>query len=176
MTTLAKDGWTLSPSRLSSAALDYLRVSAFAETRPGQRCLLGNDAVRQVAIELKNQLIESGVLPTGSVAIQAIAFDKNPAANWKVTWHQDLMFPIAGPATAPDYELPSIKDEVHYARPPRHVLEELLAVRLHLDDCDQTNGPLRVAPGSHAHAVAESFGALGSIQPTHRATCRHPQP
>lgn len=30
------------------------------------------------------------------------------------------------------------------------VVPGVLAVRLHLDDCDESNGPLRVLPGSHA--------------------------
>jgi ectoine hydroxylase-related dioxygenase (phytanoyl-CoA dioxygenase family) len=32
---------------------------------------------------------------------------------------------------------------------PLKVLEQVLAVRLHLDDCDERNGALRVVPGSH---------------------------
>jgi ectoine hydroxylase-related dioxygenase (phytanoyl-CoA dioxygenase family) len=87
------------------------------------------------------------------VAIQAIAFDKTDSANWKVAWHQDLMFPFARPVRSRAYALPCVKDGVDYARPPRAVLEKLLAVRLHLDDCDETNGPLRVSPASHLSGV-----------------------
>jgi ectoine hydroxylase-related dioxygenase (phytanoyl-CoA dioxygenase family) len=31
------------------------------------------------------------------------------------------------------------------------VLENMLTVRLHLDDADETNGALRVLPGTHKH-------------------------
>ncbi len=34
-------------------------------------------------------------------------------------------------------------------QPPVAVLERMLTVRLHLDDCDLGNGPLHVIPGSH---------------------------
>ena len=34
-------------------------------------------------------------------------------------------------------------------QPPESLLERMLAVRLHLDDCGADNGPLRVLPGSH---------------------------
>jgi len=34
-------------------------------------------------------------------------------------------------------------------RAPVSVLESLVAVRLHIDDCDERNGTLRVVPGSH---------------------------
>ena len=36
-------------------------------------------------------------------------------------------------------------------QPPVAVLERMLTVRLHLDDCGADNGPLRVVRGSHAH-------------------------
>jgi ectoine hydroxylase-related dioxygenase (phytanoyl-CoA dioxygenase family) len=43
----------------------------------------------------------------------------------------------------------SEKAGVLHVQPPRDVLEQMLTVRLHLDDCDAENGPLRVLPGSH---------------------------
>lgn len=96
------------------------------------------------------------MLPAGAVAIQAIAFDKTPTANWKVTWHQDVMFPFAQRASLPGYDIACVKDGVDYARPPTSALSSLLAVRLHLDDCDERNGPLRVAPGTHQLGVLRS--------------------
>ena len=50
----------------------------------------------------------------------------------------------------------SKKGGVDFARPPRRVLEALLAVRIHLDDCDETNGPLRVSPGTHQQGIVRS--------------------
>ena len=35
------------------------------------------------------------------------------------------------------------------AKPPLPVLESMLAVRLHLDSCTESNGPLRISPGTH---------------------------
>lgn len=43
----------------------------------------------------------------------------------------------------------SYKEGRLFAQPPVTVLEELVAIRLHLDDCDERNGALRVVPGSH---------------------------
>lgn len=123
------------------------------EGEAGARCLLDQPDVRDCAIRLKGQLQERGVLAAAAVAVQAIAFDKTSAVNWKVTWHQDLMFPFAKPVAAPGFALASIKKGVSYARPPAEVLERMLAVRLHLDGCDENNGPLRVAPGSHRRGI-----------------------
>lgn len=147
--TLHRNGWTLANSDLAPRDLAELAQNAFAPDTAGTRCLLDLPEVRAAAKRLREKLIADGVLPPGAVAIQAIAFDKNPAANWKVTWHQDLMFPFARAVQTAGYDLPSRKAGVDYARPPGEVLEALLAVRLHLDDCDADNGPLRVAPGSH---------------------------
>ena len=101
----------------------------------------------------RQQLIRAGALESHAVAVQAIAFDKTEKTNWKVTWHQDVMFPFAEPVCTAGHDLPTKKDGVDYARPPRTVLEHMLAVRLHLDDCDETNGPLRVSPGTHRAGI-----------------------
>jgi ectoine hydroxylase-related dioxygenase (phytanoyl-CoA dioxygenase family) len=171
MTELLKEGWMIVPARLERTALETLRSSAFSKGSAGQRCLLDDDAVRQTAVDLRRELISAGTLPKTAVAIQAIAFDKNPTTNWKVTWHQDLMFPFARKVESPDYTLPSIKDGIDYARPPREVMDELLAVRLHLDDCDETNGPLRVASGSHRHGIFKGAEIPAMLQQSQEVAC-----
>jgi len=39
--------------------------------------------------------------------------------------------------------------------PPVSILENVLTLRVHLDDCRSDNGPLRVLPGSHRHGWIE---------------------
>lgn len=168
---LIETGWVIHPTRLEAATLDQLRRDAFAEGAAGQRCLLDVESVQAVARLLREELILAGILPPEAVAIQAIAFDKTPGTNWKVTWHQDLMFPFDHPVAAPGYDLPSVKAGIAYARPPREVLDELLAVRLHLDDCDATNGPLRVATGSHRHGIMRGADIPEELSRHEEATC-----
>jgi ectoine hydroxylase-related dioxygenase (phytanoyl-CoA dioxygenase family) len=43
----------------------------------------------------------------------------------------------------------SVKQDVLHVQPPARVLENMLTLRLHLDDCGADNGPLRVLRGSH---------------------------
>lgn len=150
---LDQDGFHIFPSAVPPANLDQLATTLFQEENAGRRCLLDHPLVTQTALDLKQVLIESGHLPSSAVAIQAIAFNKTAATNWKVAWHQDLMFPFARPVSAENFDLPAVKDNIAYARPPAGVLEQLLAVRLHLDDCDETNGPLRVSPGTHRSGI-----------------------
>ena len=40
-----------------------------------------------------------------------------------------------------------------YAQAPASVLEQVLALRLHLDDSSEQNGPLRVIPGTHGLGI-----------------------
>ncbi|WP_459204068.1 phytanoyl-CoA dioxygenase family protein [Ralstonia pseudosolanacearum] len=57
--------------------------------------------------------------------------------------------PVAERIDDPALQGWSEKEGRLYVQPPRQVLEALIAVRLHLDDCGATAGPLRVVPGSH---------------------------
>jgi ectoine hydroxylase-related dioxygenase (phytanoyl-CoA dioxygenase family) len=58
---------------------------------------------------------------------------------------------------------------VNYAHAPREALEKIVALRLHLDDSNASNGPLRVLPGTHrsgvltdeeVHRLAEGISAV----------------
>lgn len=172
MTHLAQEGWELLPTRVSDALLTAVCEEAFTSGAAGTRCRLDVPVVREIAGLLRSELSAAGHLCPTAVAIQAIAFDKTPGANWKVTWHQDVMFPFARPVSTAGFELASKKDDIDYARPPRAVLENLLAVRLHIDDCDSTNGPLRVAPGSHRHGILKST-AIADAVATHGELACH---
>lgn len=153
---LQAHGFSTIPSAMPAEILNQLRDTLFHEGCAGERCLLDQPPVRETAIILKNRLSVSGHLAGSAVAIQAIAFNKTATTNWKVAWHQDLMFPFAKRVTAQDFDLPTVKQGIDFARPPEFVLNRLLAVRLHLDDCDATNGPLRISPGSHRSGILKS--------------------
>ncbi len=91
------------------------------------------------------------VVGGGAFAVRATLFDKTPEANWKVPWHQDLTIAVAQRIDTPGFTAWSVKDGVYHVQPPSGILEGMLAVRIHLDDCGEDNGPLRVIPGSHRH-------------------------
>ena len=164
-------GWALIASNLAPEVLKALRENIFTPGVAGMRCLLDEPLVAAVARELRGRLVELGVLSAEAVAIQAIAFDKTPETNWKVTWHQDVMFPFAQAVRSAGYDLATKKDGVDYARPPRAVLEQMLAVRLHLDDCDESNGPLRVSPGTHRGGVLRSTEIADKVEQQGQVIC-----
>jgi hypothetical protein len=154
--TLIDQGFCVVPTATPAETLNRLQDSLFHQDLAGERCLLDHPMVREVALALKEELSAAGHLSRGAVAIQAIAFNKTATTNWKVAWHQDLMFPFEKQVSADDFDLPVIKQGVHYARPPESVLRDLLAVRLHLDDCDANNGPLRISPGTHLAGILKT--------------------
>lgn len=106
-------------------------------------------AVRELASGAAIRALASAVLGERCFAVQALLLDKIPDANWKVPFHQDLYVPLAARADTPGFSGWSEKAGVVHAKPPRAVLEGILALRVHLDDCGAENGPLRVIPGSH---------------------------
>jgi ectoine hydroxylase-related dioxygenase (phytanoyl-CoA dioxygenase family) len=85
----------------------------------------------------------------GAFVVRGLLFDKTPEANWPVPWHQDLTIAVKARCEAPGYGPWTVKGGVPHVRPPIDVLEGMLTLRVHLDDCDESRGPLRVLPGSH---------------------------
>ena len=76
-----------------------------------------------------------------------------PTRNWLVTWHQDIALPLQERRDVPGWGPWSIKSGITYAHAPATALSRVVALRLHLDDSREDNGPLRVLPGTHALGV-----------------------
>lgn len=81
--------------------------------------------------------------------VRALLFDKTAETNWNVSWHQDLSIAVKEQIEVPGFGGGSLKAGVGQVPPPVAILERMITVRLHLDDCGPENGPLRVIPGSH---------------------------
>jgi ectoine hydroxylase-related dioxygenase (phytanoyl-CoA dioxygenase family) len=105
---------------------------------------------------------------------RATLFDKSPAANWLVVWHQDTALPLRERRDAPGWGPWSVKDGVNYAHAPESALSRVVALRVHLDDSTAENGPLRVLPGTHTlgvltdetlHELSTQFAAVDCLTP-----------
>jgi ectoine hydroxylase-related dioxygenase (phytanoyl-CoA dioxygenase family) len=169
--SLSSAGFAITGAGDAARMCKALIESAFESGCPGKRCLLDQPAVAEAAMRLRRHLVSQGLLTDRATAIQAIAFDKMPESNWKVAWHQDLMFPFAKPVTSPGFETPSVKDGIPFARPPLWILQDLLAVRLHLDDCGAANGPLRVSPGTHRLGILPSESVADYVRHHGQVEC-----
>lgn len=62
--------------------------------------------------------------------------------------HQDVSIAVQPNAAATQLGI-SQKEGLSFVQPPIEILEQLVALRIHLDDCTINNGPLKVVPGSH---------------------------
>lgn len=109
---------------------------------PSARGLANNGFIRSLV---------KRVLGNDSRVVRGMFFDKHKDANWKVAWHQDLTIAVRQRLNVTGYGPWSMKAGIPHVQPPVPVLENMLTLRLHLDDTDEANGALRVLPGSHKH-------------------------
>ncbi|HEY8968086.1 MAG TPA: phytanoyl-CoA dioxygenase family protein [Puia sp.] len=85
--------------------------------------------------------------------VKSIYFDKPGSSNWFVSYHQDLTISVDKKVEYPGFSGWTVKQDRFSVQPPVDVLENIFTIRIHLDDTDEGNGALRVAPGSHLHGV-----------------------
>ena len=115
-------------------------VRNLLDRSPGVRAMARSRPVRAVA---------EAVLGPECFVVRALLFDKTSDANWKVVWHQDLTIAVEQRRDIPGYGPWSEKAGVIHVQPPIDVLEQMIAVRVHLDDCGPDNGPVRVISATH---------------------------
>ncbi len=98
------------------------------------------------------------LLGAPSRLVNLTVFDKTPLANWQVTWHQDLTIATTQQGDVPGFGPWSEKEGVAHVQPPANVLQQMVAIRVHLDDMPRENGVLKVIPGS------QQFGRLSDAE------------
>lgn len=133
---LEQNGFALLPSVLPPSALSSLDLPELTERgRGGSRCLLDQPWCTDLARQLLQHPALRDLIPDDHVAVQCTYFEKSATRNWLVAVHQDLSIPVATQLEHPALRGWSHKDGSHFVQAPREVLEQLLAVRVHLDDC-----------------------------------------
>lgn len=115
----------------------------------GRRGVLALPAITALARSEKLLALVRPCLAANPIPVRGIFFEKSPKTNWLVPWHQDLTLALRARVTVPGFGPWSRKEGVPHVRPPVELLEQMLSIRIHLDDADASNGALRVIPGSH---------------------------
>ncbi len=155
-------GWAVTGPVVPRPELEALAadpaLKAAGDARGGVRNLLDLPVVRALARSAAVRAAAEAVLGPGCFAVRGLMFDKRAAANWKVPWHQDLTVAVREKRDAAGFSQWSVKAGVDHAQAPTGLLERMLAVRVHLDDCGPENGPLRLIPGSHLGGVLSADG------------------
>jgi hypothetical protein len=167
---IAQNGYAVLPGFLSSetvtVALDALaiaRIDNGGSQRAGKafgiRDLLNVvPFTRELANSSSCRSVVEPILGSAARVVRGIYFDKHKDANWKVAWHQDMTIAVRERLDLDGYGPWSIKAGFHHVQPPASVLENMLTLRIHLDHADESNGALRVLPGTH------KFGRLNASQ------------
>jgi ectoine hydroxylase-related dioxygenase (phytanoyl-CoA dioxygenase family) len=106
-------------------------------------------SARTLANSVRLRSLVEPVLGSEARVVRGTFFDKHKDANWKVAWHQDLTIAVRQQIDVEGFGPWSIKTGIPHVQPPVSVLENMLALRLHLDDTDESNGALLVIPGTH---------------------------
>lgn len=142
-------GYEIVSDVLSHIEIEEL-ISALGQANgPGRRGVLSLPTVAKLATSARLLEAIRGSLRAEPRPVRAIYFDKTPETNWAVGWHQDLTIAVSDRADVADFGPWSVKDGVPHVQPPAELLEQMLTIRLHLDDCNADNGALWVLPGSH---------------------------
>lgn len=130
-----------------------LLSEAVRRGKAGVRHALRYSSVAALAHDSRLLRIARDVLGYEALPFRATLFEKSPEANWLVVWHQDTALPLRERRDTPGWGPWSIKEGVTYAHAPETALSNVLALRFHLDDSTEFNGPLRVLPGTHNSGV-----------------------
>jgi len=152
---LASDGFCIVEAVLDQREVTWLielidREVQVDTGRGGVRNLLDIPEMRKIARSAAIRALVEPILGVGAKVVRGTLFDKTGDANWKVPWHQDCTIAVSERLDIKGYGPWSMKAGVVHVQPPASVLERMISVRLHLDDCPEENGALRVILGSHA--------------------------
>ena len=154
--------------------LAELRLPGVKRSRAGARHLMGQAAVGRVARDERVLGIARESLGGAAVPYRATLFEKSGESNWLVVWHQDTALPLRERREVPGWGPWSVKEGVSYAHAPASALEQVVALRVHLDDSTSENGPLRVLPGTHTlgvltdeqiHGLSEKIAEVECLAP-----------
>jgi ectoine hydroxylase-related dioxygenase (phytanoyl-CoA dioxygenase family) len=141
-------GFAIVSQCLSEETVEHL-CSDLGDTKHAQRNLLDVPSVRELAVSEPVKQLVTACLGKECFAVRGILFNKTPNSNWKVAWHQDRTIAVRERKDVAAFGPWSVKAGVPSVQPPASVMAKMLAIRVHLDDSHENNGPLRIVPGSH---------------------------
>jgi len=159
-TAIDECGFCVLPNVFGKEEVQFLIESLFGiDHEDGVRTRGGVYAIRNLlhlspiihafAYSAKVRSLAEEILHDRATPVRATLFDKTAGANWLVPWHQDLTVCVQSRLDVPGYGPWTRKAGVWHVQPPVSVLERMLSIRVHLDDCGESNGALRVLPGTH---------------------------
>ncbi len=123
---------------------DVFAIRQFLKTLPELKSSLFNENLK---------LLLSTHFTTPYYLCKAIYFNKPAHSNWFVSYHQDLSISVQEKVDVKNYSKWTNKKGQWGVIPPIEILENILTLRIHLDDTTEKNGALRVIPQSHNKGI-----------------------
>jgi ectoine hydroxylase-related dioxygenase (phytanoyl-CoA dioxygenase family) len=133
--------------------IDAIGRTDLRRSRAGARHLLNLPEIQALARTPLLKSIADAWLGVDAIPLRATLFEKSAQSNWLVTWHQDTALPVSDRRHVPGWGPFSNKAGILHAIAPAAALNQIVAIRVHLDDSTVDNGPLRVLPGTHSRGV-----------------------
>lgn len=163
--SFSAQGYVVLPQFLADHEIGALETRLLTDVGnlAGSRTLLDLPWCMSLARRIQSDSLLKRIWPPASRAVLCTYFEKSPARNWLVALHQDLSIPVAETTEALGYSGWSKKDGHFFVQPPLEVLEQSVAVRVHLDSSDDETGALKVVPRSHS---------LGRLRPQEALAAR----
>jgi ectoine hydroxylase-related dioxygenase (phytanoyl-CoA dioxygenase family) len=147
-----RQGFAVIPDVFDALEVDRIADLLAGYESVGTRCLLDCPWCQETAGAIQERLNASIPELQSLCAVQCTFFNKTADANWFVAFHQDRSAPVSDD-TLPTAKGWSRKEGMTFIQPPDSVMCRMLALRLHVDDCNSDNGPLRVLPGTHTEGT-----------------------
>lgn len=151
-----------------ATALDRIGTNGL---RAGKRNLMSHPAISFLAHDSRLLRIAADVLGIAVVPFRATLFDKSSTSNWHVVWHQDRALPLLERVDSSEWGPWSTKAGVLYALAPTWALNRVVALRIHIDAATNSNGPLRVIPGSHKRGVMSGLEIRRTVDAVSSTPC-----
>lgn len=85
--------------------------------------------------------------------VKSIYFDKPGTSNWYVAYHQDLTISVDKKVALENFGPWTVKHNQFAVQPPLEILNNIVTIRIHLDDTNEDNGALKVIPKSHLKGI-----------------------
>lgn len=137
-----------------TSAIEKFREANTSAMSAGFRNLLRQcPEVREFANSKEIREIVVALQGEKSKPVRSIFFDKTPASNWYVTWHQDLSIAVEKRIDTEGFGPWTVKDGTTHTQPPQEVLEQIVSLRIHLDPCPKENGAIKFIAGSHKNGI-----------------------
>lgn len=123
---------------------DLFAIRQFLKEVPATHSLIFNKNLTQLISQLFGQ---------DFFVVKSIYFDKPETSNWYVPYHQDLTISVDKKVTIDNFGPWTVKQNQFAVQPPIEILENIVTIRIHLDDTNENNGALRVIPKSHNQQI-----------------------